>query len=125
MGRLSTTVEVETEVTIEPRLARKAMLHLKVIEDLQDTIKEAKAALAGEVASVEKIREIVGAKSFALNGFKITRVTGDSSKLDRKKMKTAGVTDAQLESWTTTKPKKAYTKVSCPNEEAAPVDEED
>lgn len=116
MGKLSTVVAAETEVEIEASLKRKAMLRLNVIETLQDTIREAKTALALEVAAVEKIREIVGVKSFALNGFTVTRVTGDSSRLDRKKMKAAGVTDAQIENWTTTKPKKAYTKVTAPGE---------
>ena len=120
-----TTVEVETEVAIEPRLAKKATIHLKIIETLQDTISEAKVALAQEVAHVEKIREIVGVKSFALNGFKVTRVTGDSTKLDRKKMKAAGVTDAQLANWSTTKPKKAYTLVSSPRAEAEVTSEEE
>lgn len=120
-----TTVEVETEVTIEPRLARKAQLHLKIIEGLQDAIREAKEAMVVEIAHIEKIREVVGVKSFALNGFRVTRVTGDSTKLDRKKMKAAGVTDAQLADWSTTKPKKAFTKVTAPGEKPETADEEE
>ena len=122
---ISTTVEVETEVAIEPRLARKAMIHLKIVDQLQETIREAKEALVVEVATIEKIREVVGVKSFALNGFKVTRVFGDLTKLDRKKMKAAGVTDAQFTDWSTTKAKKAFTKVTAPGAKPDVFEEED
>lgn len=124
MSRLATVQATDVQLEIAPNIKRKVQLHLKQYEAITEQMRVLKAAQTKELNEVEKLREVIGAKSFDLSGFKVTRVTGDSSRLDQKKMIADGVTPAMIEEWTTTKPKKAFTKITCPGAKPEVEEEE-
>lgn len=111
---LTTDTAPEVAVTIEPKLRRKLLIRLRVLEELASQKKAIELAIAGENAQVELIRDQVGEKSLRVEGFTITRVTGTSKSLNWKKLKALGVTDAMRALATVEKPKKPYTLVTLP-----------
>lgn len=110
------TVTTQEDIKLSPKLRKKLLTELKDIAILQAQIKEYKKALEGSVATVEEIRDEIGAKKFALEGFKIARVEGTQTYFDQQMCLDEGWLSAtQIEEATKTKPKKPYTKISAPN----------
>src|SRR5712664_1151708 len=116
MPTLTATVSTTKEVKLTPRVTRKLLTELKGYAELKAQRNAIDAAMDGHKAAIEKLRDETGEQSIALEGFKVSLVSPVRSSLDRKRLLEAGVTMAQLESGTVTKPTKPYTKVSVPGE---------
>lgn len=112
MATVSTTREVKLTaiqtITLRQELQRYAKL---VAEE-----KAAKKARKASGAKIGKIREKTGEQSLTFEDFKITEVRGYTSKLDKAKLVELGCAMAWIEEATTTKPKKAYEKITCPGD---------
>lgn len=109
-----------TELTEKQRL--QLMQELKVYEGLKDEAAEAARDLAVSASIVEGLRDELGIKSITPEpGYHITLVDGQTSRsLDKKKlMKTFKISPKQLDAMYTEKPKKAYTLITLPKDEAA------
>jgi hypothetical protein len=113
---ISTVLVPEVAVIIAPKLRRRLLLDCKAYAGLKAQAADIKADMDALNASIESTREEIGETSVGLEGFKVTRVFGTTSKLDHKKLKAQGVTDAQIEAATVITPKKAYTLVSVPGQ---------
>ena len=110
-----TTVTKE-ELKLKPLLRVKLMKRLKVYNELKGQIAALELAKDKEKAAIELMREEVGVTSFSLEGYKVTQVTNLRSTLDKKKLVELGVTTAQIEEATVTKPGKPYLKITVPGE---------
>lgn len=111
----ATTTTVQA-VSLRPRLRAELLNELRSYAVLKVEGDALQIAMDAHKARVREIRETTGEKGFEIEGFKITDVTGTSSRLDRKKLLKLGVTLAQIEEATVTKPKKSYEKITLPNE---------
>jgi hypothetical protein len=83
---------------------------------LKTQIKELTAMadeLKGEIGAM---REEAGVTSLGLEGFKVTQVTNTRTVLDKALLMENGVSPAQIENSTISKPGKSYTKVTCPGD---------
>lgn len=114
MPKLATVTAQSTEVTVEPKLRKRLVLGFKVYAGLKAELDALQAACDTAKAEIEACRVLVGVNSVAVDGFKATRVEGTTSRLDYKKLKAQGVTDAQIEAATVVTPKKPFTKVTVP-----------
>jgi hypothetical protein len=70
----------------------------------------------GHRDSIGKLREETGEQSISLNGFIVTEIRGTITTLDKKKLIAQGVTVAQIEAATITRPKRSYEKITLPGE---------
>lgn len=114
-----TTVLTETQRLL-------IMRELKVYEALVAEVEDAQRDLAVSKSIVEGLRDELGIKSITPEvGYHITLVDGQTSRsLDKKKlMKTFKITPKQLDAMYTEKPKKAYTLITLPKDEAEAVAE--
>lgn len=118
MLKLTTTATVTTttEITLKPSIKHKLTTALKKYQALKGHMDALKDQLETCKDTIETVRETVGERSFAVNGFKITRVTGTQRTLNKQKLVELGCALAWLEEATEEKPKKAHTKVTCPGE---------
>ena len=119
----ATTTTVQT-VALKPRLKTQLLNELQSYAVLKAEADAIKLAMDCHKATIREIRESTGEKALDIEGFKITDVTGTSSKLDKKKLLAEGVTLAQIERCTVTKPKKAYEKITLPGEVERSYEEE-
>lgn len=120
-AEVTTTTEIKLDVKVHARLMTDLRAYAELRSQLND-IKEAMEALNG---SIETRRDKIGEQSVTLEGFKVTRVSGQTyRKLNKKKFVAAGGSLAMLEDATENKPKKAHTKITCPGEKAFEQEEE-
>ncbi len=75
-----------------------------------------KSAMDKRKANIGVIREEVGVDTLALEGFRVTKVQGTTSSIDKKKLVELGCAMAWIEEATVIKPKRAYEKISLPGE---------
>ncbi len=115
MPSLTTTVEPTVELT--PRQQQELRIAFQTYQHLKETLDNAVINLNHQKAVLGRIREKIGEESVGLDGFKVTLVQGTSSRLNKKKLRLVGVTQAQIDMATTTSPKKPYELVTCPGEQ--------
>lgn len=109
-----TVVEATAEVELRPAHRRRLQMNLKAYADLKAQADELKEEMQALVADIEKVREQTGAKSIGLEGYgRVTLVEGTNTRYDDKKL-LGYLSPAQLAECKTTKPKKAFTKVTLP-----------
>lgn len=122
------TIQVQATTThtikLQPTLKRKLLTELRAYAELDQQVKAIKHARDKHKDAVRTLRESTGEGSLTIEGFRITDVTGVSSTLDKKKLIAQGVTLAQIEAATVTKPKKAYEKITCPGAHADAGDDD-
>ncbi len=118
MPKLSTSVTATTTtvVKLKPTVKRMLLTELKAYQALAAQLATIKHAMDVRKGKIGTLRESTGEDSISLDGFKVTRVTGTHSTLDKKKLVELGCAMAWIEEATTTKPKKAYEKVTCPGD---------
>lgn len=116
MPTLTATTTQTTEVVLAPRLKRKLLTELRAFQEVKTQISALQNALDAHKVSIEKLRVESGENSLGIEGFKISLVSPVRSSLDKKRLLEAGVSMAQLEQGTVTKPTKPYTKVTVPGE---------
>jgi hypothetical protein len=119
MPKVAPTVMTTTtqEVELKPALRRKLLTELEAYADLQMQEKLIRSAMDEHKAEITKLREMTGENSLSLEGFKTTWVTGTTSSLDKKKLIALGVTMAQIEEATVTKPRRGFEKITCPGQD--------
>ncbi len=118
MPKLSTTATVTTtrEIKLSVSIRRKLLTELQAFQELKTQRDAIQSAMDMHKATVARLRESTGEKSIQIDGFISTHVTGETSKLDKKKLVELGCALAWIEEATTTKPKKAFEKITCPGE---------
>ena len=107
---LDTTVDLAPEVitALRPKLARYQKLHAQIagLKQVEETLK----------VEIGILRDSTGEMSIELDGIKITLVGGTQKKLNKKRLIALGCAVAWLEEATEIVPKKAYEKITLPNE---------
>ena len=116
MAALTVTVATTTELQLSPKVQKRLKMELEEYARLDSEYKAAKLAREAQLAAIEDLRETIDQKSFKFDGATITRVEGVTSRLDKKKLIGLGCAASWLEEATVTSPKRAYTKVTLPNE---------
>lgn len=125
MPRLAVTTEVRTEVKLAPALKTKLMKRLKRYAELSELIKAAQ--LEQETIKDDVDRDFTDAgegnalfNGCAVDSFRVKMVCGTTSKLDEDAlMKDHGLTRADLDACTDTKPSKPYVKITPPEKPKA------
>lgn len=112
----SATVTTTKEIKLAPQLRRKLLTELKAYAELREQSKAIEQAMKKHKSTLDELREKTGEKSLSLDGFKITLVEPVRTTLDKAALIAAGVTTAQIEEATITRPGKAYAKVTVPGE---------
>lgn len=118
---MTITTTQTTEVALKPVLKRRLLLKLRTYEELATQMRALKAAqdkIKGEVETL-----FIDADEFqalqegaAVGDFKIKYVSPIRSSLDKKKLLAQGVTMAQIENATVSRPTKPYVKITTPND---------
>lgn len=118
MPSLNTTATVTTskEVKLSVRVTRKLLTELRGYAELKAQRNAIDAAMDGHKAAIEALRETTGEQKILLEGFSVALVSPVRSSLDKKRLLEAGVSMAQIEAGTVTRPTKPYTKVTVPGE---------
>jgi len=113
------TTTQTTEVKLVPALKRKLLLKLRAYEELvaqAHAIKSAQTKIKGEVETL-----FIDADEFAalqdgaaVGDYKLKYVSPVRSSLDKKRLLAQGVTMAQIEFATVSRPTKPYVKITVP-----------
>lgn len=119
---MSVTTEVtqKAEIKLAPRLQAKLDALLKETEALGARISKDKARQDTIKSEVEKLFEDAGEfgallEGVKVNGFSVKYVTGNKDTLDKTRlMRNHGLTQADLDACTDTKPSKPYTLITPP-----------
>lgn len=113
-ARVIATVKAttKTEVKLTTKQQNALRKKLAVYTEAHAVYKAAKEERDVAIADVEDIREQLGETTFEFEGSTVTRVGGDTSKLDKKKLVELGCALAWIEEATTTKPKKQHTRIT-------------
>jgi hypothetical protein len=114
--KLQTAVTATTTTTVKilPSVRRRLLNELKAYQTEKAALDLAKAKIEKRKGTIGGIRESIGEDSIELEGFKITRVQGTTTKLNEAKLVELGCAMAWIEEAKETKPKKAYEKISTP-----------
>ncbi len=112
-GVVATTVH---KVTLKPTVRRQLLTELKTYAELKSQAKALEQAMEMHKAKIGAIRAETGETAIEIEGFKITYVTGERKILNKELLLQQGVTMAQIEAATETKPNKPYDKVTCPGD---------
>lgn len=105
---LTTAVEPRTEVELDPEIAAVLVGRLDTYHELcaqRKILDEAIGEVKGEIG-MDVLTS--GYEALEIAGSKVTHVRGLTTSLDQKKLIAQGVTLAQIERATVTKPKKPY-----------------
>lgn len=127
MTKITTTTTVKAEVKIKASVQRKLLTELRAYGELASQKKVIQHAMDGHRERVLVIGDAeVGEKKFEIEGYKVALVTDAMDcRLDKVKLVKALVASghysveaaqALLEGATTSKPKKAYAKITSPGE---------
>ena len=109
------TTTTKTELHIAPSLKRKTMQTLRVYADLKAQRDTLDHAIEKAKATLGETLTAVGESSIELDGFKLTRVDGQTyKKLNEQKLVELGCAIAWIREATENHPKKAYVKVTIP-----------
>ena len=113
---LTATTTPKTEVKLQPSVRRRLLTELKTYAALKAQMDALKSAIDKRKGIIGGIREEAGVDSLSLEGFKITQVTGTTSKLNKQKLVELGCALAWIDEATEIRPKKSYEKISVPGE---------
>jgi hypothetical protein len=109
------TVTTTRELKLRPQVRAKLLSKLQTYAQLKAEMKALEDALGELKGEIGEIRASTGEQSIELEGFKVSEVRGVHTSIDEKKLLT-WITTAQLEQAKVTKPRKAYEKISLPEE---------
>jgi len=110
------TVSTTKDIVLKPQVLRKLRLELKTYTSLKEQFDILKAQLDKRKGVIGRLREETGEQSLSLDGYKITRVCGTSSKIDKAKLVELGCAMAWITESTVVTPKKPYEKITLPGE---------
>ena len=115
--RLDTTATVETTQQLElaPEVAVGLRAELDAYAAKQRQVKQLEAEMDEHRKVIEVARALTGEKRVTFDGYVVALVEPVQTRLDKKELLLAGVSFAQIEAGTITKPSKPYTKISCPD----------
>lgn len=112
------TTRTKEELSLKPALRRKLELKLQEYAGLAAAKEEIVTATDDMKAEIEVIREELGLKSFGFLGFNVSRREDTMTYIDLDMAVSEGwLSQAQREEITKTKPKKAFTQITCPKGE--------
>ncbi len=124
MPLLTTTVEPTVELT--PRQQQELRAAFQVYRRLKTDLDETAEDVEKAKARLAALREQIGGKSVGIDGFRVTYVGGGTTKrLNKRKLRLLGVTQAQIDMATTESPKKSHELVTCPGDKPQRHDDED
>lgn len=110
--KLATTTDTRTEVTLAPGVSAHLAAQLDTYHELVAQRKVLDAVIDQEKDAIGATVLATGYEKLGIASSIITFVRGVSTTLDKQKLIASGVTLAQLEAATTTKPNKPYWKIS-------------
>lgn len=110
------TVTTTHQVKLAPHLKRRLLTSLRLYGELATQMKALKLAMTKAKGNVEDVLVETGESSIALDGYKATYVSPVRTYLDKQQLILNGVSIAQIEASTVTKPGKPYTKVTLPGQ---------
>ena len=115
--KLETTATVETakQVELSPEVATGLRAELDAYAAKQRQVKQLESEMDEHKKVIEVTRALIGEKRVAFDGYVVTLVEPVQTRLDKVELLRAGVSIAQLEAGTVTKPSKSYVKISCPD----------
>lgn len=114
MSKLQTTVVVETELVIEPKLRQRLLVKFRTYADLKMQEKALTIRLDKLKAEIGSIRDEIGVETVEVEGFRDTLVAGVTSTLNKRKFVELGGSLKMLENAMECKPKKAFEKITIP-----------
>lgn len=114
---LTTEQTTRTEVQLAPEVGARLAASLDTYHELVTEKKILEAAIEVEKAAIGAVVLATGYEALGIANSRITYVRGVTTTLDKGKLIAQGVTLAQIEMATTTKPKKPYWKISGEGEE--------
>lgn len=109
---LTTTVVAREEVMLNPEVGQHLAAQLDTYHELVTQRKILDAAIETEKEAIGAAVLATGYEKLGIASSVVTLVRGVTTSLDKQKLIAGGVTLAQLEAATTTKPKKPYWKIS-------------
>lgn len=112
----SVTTTTTTQVKIKLSVKRQLLTKLKAYAELKVELDRIKEEMADLNTGVEELRESTGERTLALDGFKVTQVTGQRRKLNLQKLVAAGCSIEWYNEANEVKPSKPFTKITCPGE---------
>lgn len=115
----SVTTTVRKVVKLLPSLRRQLLVELAAAQKEKLAVKAAEEKYDKRKAKIRKLRESTGEESLEIDGYTMTNVQGTNTRFDEKKMIAHGLSVAEIESFKTTTPKKAYEKLTFPSEKVA------
>jgi len=110
--KLTTTTEQRTEVQLSPEVGAHLAAQLDTYHELCFQRKVLDAQIETEKEAIGATVLATGYEKLGIAKSIVTLVRGVTSKLDMAKLFAQGVTGAQVEAATVTKPKKPYWKIS-------------
>ncbi len=113
----TTTLTVTKQVKLLPSVKRQLLVELQAAQKHKAAKDAAEERYDAAKAKIRALREATGEETLEIDGYTITNVTGTTTSWDEKKMLKHGLSVAEIESFKTIKPKKAYEKVTFPNVE--------
>lgn len=105
-----------TEITISPQIKRRLLKELKLYAELGAQEKALKQAKKKHAKEIENIQVELEAPSLLVDGFKVTLVAPEKSKLDKKLFVQLGGDLKILEKATKKIPGTSYVRVTAPGE---------
>jgi hypothetical protein len=116
MPRLAATATVTTttEVRLEPKVRQKLLTKLRTYAGKKAQLDALKAEMESLNTEIEDIRCDIGEEKVELEGFSVKLVAGTHSKFNPNKFVAAGGDLAIYNQSVEIKPKKAFTKITCP-----------
>lgn len=112
----TTEPTVDTDVELTPRQQQELRVAFQRYQRLKGELENTQSKLDTAKADLAVIRTRIGEVTISVDGFRSTLVWPVRSKLDKKKLLRLGVTQAQIEQATTTKPGRPYELVTCPGD---------
>lgn len=122
---ISLTTEPTVDIVLTPRQQQELRVAFQRYVQLKAKAEEAAAAVDGQKATLGRLRARIGEDSVGLDGFKVTLVQGTQSRLNKRKLRLVGVTQAQIDQATVTSPRKPYELVTCPGEQKRPTEDDE
>jgi hypothetical protein len=115
--RLETTATVETakQVELSPEVATGLRAELDAYAAKQRQVKQLESEMNEHRKVIEVTRALIGEKMVTFDGYVITLIEPVQTRLDKAELLRAGVSIAQLEAGTVSKPSKPYIKIRVPD----------
>lgn len=120
---VTTTATVTKQVKLLPSVKRQLLVELQAAHKAKLAKDAAEERYDKAKAKIRELREATGEDTLEVDGYTITNVVGTTTSWDEKKMLRHGLSVAEIESFKTVKPKKAYEKVTFPSADALPKED--